>query len=101
MAWTYGLLLPSQELDAEGHIVGPTTDPANWNVWPIAMIPIALLGMILATRVWNAKPKPKPNASPASAEDDVASEDNDANDDGSNGGEATDDEESSTDDDKK
>ncbi len=31
-------------------------DPANWSVWPLAMIPVAMLGLFLATRVWNARP---------------------------------------------
>jgi MFS transporter, OPA family, glycerol-3-phosphate transporter len=30
---------------------------ANWKVWPIAMLPVAIGGLILATRVWNARPK--------------------------------------------
>ena len=41
-------LLPSKEL---------AKDPANWKKWPIAMLPVALVGLILATRVWNARPK--------------------------------------------
>ncbi|MDI1428137.1 MFS transporter [Polyangium sorediatum] len=32
-------------------------DPANWKPWPIAMLPVAVVGFLLATRVWNAKPK--------------------------------------------
>ena len=32
-------------------------DPANWSAWPIAMIPAALVGFLLALRLWNAKPK--------------------------------------------
>jgi OPA family glycerol-3-phosphate transporter-like MFS transporter len=28
----------------------------NWWTWPVAMAPCALLGLLLATRVWNAKP---------------------------------------------
>lgn len=32
-------------------------DPANWTRWPAVMIPVALVGFVLATRVWNAKPK--------------------------------------------
>ncbi len=67
MALTYGLLLPEEELvervNEEGEIVtaigGPTTNPDNWISWPIAMIPIALIGLLLATRVWNATPQPK------------------------------------------
>jgi len=58
MSLTYKILLPKAEL--KGHsIVGPTTNPANWKVWPIAMIPVALIGLVLATRVWNATPQPK------------------------------------------
>ncbi len=45
-----GKLLPSGEL---------AKDPDNWSSWPIAMAPAALIGLLLATRVWNAKPKPK------------------------------------------
>ena len=57
MAFTYRAILPGEELDEAGHITGDTTQPENWIAWPIAMIPIAVLGLILATRVWNAKPK--------------------------------------------
>ncbi|MBO6934534.1 MAG: MFS transporter [Deltaproteobacteria bacterium] len=53
MALTYGFLLPS---DAEPELAG---DPANWISWPIAMVPVALIGFVLALRVWNAKPQPK------------------------------------------
>jgi OPA family glycerol-3-phosphate transporter-like MFS transporter len=28
----------------------------NWSSWPMAMIPMALVGLFLCTRVWNAKP---------------------------------------------
>ncbi len=34
-------------------------DPHNWWTWPAVMVPAALLGFILSTRVWNARPKPK------------------------------------------
>ena len=37
----------------------------NWSNWPLAMIPLAVLGLALATRVWNAKPKPKALVTPA------------------------------------
>jgi OPA family glycerol-3-phosphate transporter-like MFS transporter len=29
---------------------------ANWINWPLAMVPMALIGLFLCTRVWNAKP---------------------------------------------
>jgi OPA family glycerol-3-phosphate transporter-like MFS transporter len=51
MSFTYGSILPSGEAGAD--VV------ANWRPWPIAMIPVAILGFVLALRVWNAKPKPK------------------------------------------
>jgi OPA family glycerol-3-phosphate transporter-like MFS transporter len=57
MALVYGVLLPEEHLDASGKITGPSTDPSNWLAWPVAMIPVALIGLVLATRVWNAKPK--------------------------------------------
>lgn len=59
MAGTYYLVLPHEELDAAGHITGPSTDPANWIGWPLAMIPVAVLGTLLAARVWNATPRPR------------------------------------------
>jgi OPA family glycerol-3-phosphate transporter-like MFS transporter len=32
-------------------------DPANWWSWPVAMMPITLVGFLLALKVWNARPK--------------------------------------------
>lgn len=51
MSLTYGLLLPDDPAIA--------ADPGNWRWWPGAMIPVALIGALLATRVWHAKPQPK------------------------------------------
>ncbi|MBL9037268.1 MAG: MFS transporter [Archangium sp.] len=47
-SFIFGRILP-KDLDAK--------DPANWSVWPLAMIPVAVLGLGLATRVWNARPR--------------------------------------------
>jgi OPA family glycerol-3-phosphate transporter-like MFS transporter len=60
----YGRILPSDPADK---------DPANWRQWPLAMLPVAVLGFFLATRVWNARPKaaappPAPTPQPAAAE---------------------------------
>ncbi|MBK9260746.1 MAG: MFS transporter [Polyangiaceae bacterium] len=60
----YARILPAAPADK---------DPANWKIWPIAMIPVALVGFFLATRVWNARPKtqasvPAPTPAPAGAE---------------------------------
>ncbi len=57
MSFTYAIVLPKEQLDAAGHIVGEATNPANWRAWPLAMVPMAALGLILAIRVWNATPK--------------------------------------------
>ena len=62
MSFTYAVVLPKEKLDAAGEIIGPAIDPANWKAWPIAMVPLAIMGLVLATRVWNAKPKSKSSA---------------------------------------
>ena len=48
-----GKLLPSGE-------AAKVTD--NWSNWPIALVPLSVVGLLLATRVWNAKPKAKTEA---------------------------------------
>ncbi|MBN2801128.1 MAG: MFS transporter [Deltaproteobacteria bacterium] len=57
MSFTYAIILPDEELDAAGHLVGAATDPANWLWWPVSMIPVALFGTYMASRLWNATPK--------------------------------------------
>jgi OPA family glycerol-3-phosphate transporter-like MFS transporter len=57
MSITYGLLLPKDQINDLGQKIGPATDPSNWQAWPIAMIPLAVIGFVLALRLWNAKPK--------------------------------------------
>jgi OPA family glycerol-3-phosphate transporter-like MFS transporter len=59
MSFTYAILLPKEQLNEAGQIVGPATNPDNWSAWPLAMIPIAVIGLILAIKVWNAYPKGK------------------------------------------
>ncbi|MBI2605274.1 MAG: MFS transporter [Deltaproteobacteria bacterium] len=48
-AIVYGSILPSGDA---------AKDPANWMNWPLAMIPVAAIGLFLAARLWNAKPVP-------------------------------------------
>ena len=48
-AFLYGTMLPTGEA---------AKDPANWKVWPGAMLPVALVGVVLCLQIWNAKPKP-------------------------------------------
>lgn len=56
MSGIYAVVLPKEEVDAAGNLVGPVTDPDNWLAWPLAMIPMALVGAVLARRVWHARP---------------------------------------------
>jgi OPA family glycerol-3-phosphate transporter-like MFS transporter len=44
-----GLVLPAGDA---------AKNAANWISWPIAMVPVAIIGLIFCTRVWNAKPRP-------------------------------------------
>ncbi len=59
MSVTYGVLLPREEFDSTGELSGPALDPGNWKAWPMAMVPVAALGFLLALRLWNARPAPK------------------------------------------
>ena len=49
-AFLYGRLLPKDEAAKVA---------ANWAPWPGLMIPVALVGLLLCTRVWNARPAGK------------------------------------------
>ena len=53
MAMVYMFILPD---DSNPLVAG---NPDAWIWWPVSMIPISLVGLVLATRVWNAKPKGK------------------------------------------
>ncbi len=59
MSFTYAMILPQEELNAAGELVGAATEPSNWVAWPISMVPLAVVGTLLAYRLWNAKPKSK------------------------------------------
>ncbi len=59
MSFTYAGILPKEMLDEAGHIIGPATNPANWRPWPLAMVPLAVVGLILALRIRNAIPHGK------------------------------------------
>jgi len=56
MSIVYGVILPDDTLK---EVAG---NPDNWIWWPVSMIPVSLLGLFLATRIWNAKPKAKQSA---------------------------------------
>ncbi|MBT6433091.1 MAG: MFS transporter [Deltaproteobacteria bacterium] len=51
MSLLYMFILPD---DSNPMVSG---NPENWISWPLSMIPISIIGFLLATRVWNAKPK--------------------------------------------
>ena len=59
MTRVYKATLPEVQLAADGSLTGPATNPDNWIAWPMAMVPVSLVGALLAIRVWNAKPMPK------------------------------------------
>ena len=60
-AFLYGATLPSSKIACEGtggKLMVPNPEAAkieNWHVWPYAMIPVALIGLVLAMRLWNAR----------------------------------------------
>ena len=56
MSIMYGFILPDDAVPAEA------ANPENWIWWPVSMIPVAVIGFYLSTKVWNAKPKPKAKA---------------------------------------
>ncbi len=74
MSITYAFLLPKEQL-LNGKLVGPATEPANWWGWPVAMIPMAAIGLLLALRVWHAKPQPKKLSNELSSESPFSSTD--------------------------
>jgi len=73
MSLMYSIMLPKEEfVEVNGECVlsGPVTEPSNWAPWPVSMIVIGILGFLLATRVWNAKPKGKKSEPEPVEEDD-------------------------------
>jgi OPA family glycerol-3-phosphate transporter-like MFS transporter len=62
MSLTYAIVLPHEKLNEAGDLIGPALDPANWKAWPIAMVPVAAIGLFFAFRVWNASPERKKKA---------------------------------------
>jgi OPA family glycerol-3-phosphate transporter-like MFS transporter len=50
-AFLLGRLLPEKGHGAE--------DPTRWTAWPWAMMPVAVIGFVIALRLWNARPASK------------------------------------------
>ena len=63
MSILYGVILPTDVVDPTTGIA-PAADPANWRIWPLSMIPVSLIGLLLAARVWGASPKSKGRTKP-------------------------------------
>jgi OPA family glycerol-3-phosphate transporter-like MFS transporter len=43
-------------------------DPENWRAWPLFLAPMAAIGLLLAIRIWNARPRVRPlEVAPAEA----------------------------------
>jgi OPA family glycerol-3-phosphate transporter-like MFS transporter len=49
-SFIYGMYLPNGDA---------SQDTANWSAWPLVMIPISLIGFLLAAKIWNAKASSK------------------------------------------
>jgi OPA family glycerol-3-phosphate transporter-like MFS transporter len=61
-SWLYGPALPAKEFTCPDGKKIPNPEAANldnWTIWPYAMIPVALVGLVLAIILWNARPQPK------------------------------------------
>ncbi len=64
MALLYGWLLPNKEYQDFDFGLGTFSEgipmqASEWQIWPITLIPVAFVGMVLARRIWHAKPKAK------------------------------------------
>ena len=57
----YGHLLPESKITVNGVLVdNPAVhDIASWHAWPLAMIPVAVIGLALTLTVYNARVKPR------------------------------------------
>jgi len=57
----YGHALPEKMITVAGkQVPNPAAqDIDNWHMWPIAMVPVAVIGLALSLSVWNARVKAK------------------------------------------
>jgi OPA family glycerol-3-phosphate transporter-like MFS transporter len=60
----YGHLLPEAKIVVAGKTVDNPAihDVASWHAWPLAMIPVCVLGLGLSLTVYNARVKPRASA---------------------------------------
>ena len=62
MSITYAVILPKEQvkmIDGKSELYGPATDPSNWLSWPVSMIVLAVIGTLLARKIWHAMPNKK------------------------------------------
>ncbi|HEY0195710.1 MAG TPA: MFS transporter [Kofleriaceae bacterium] len=64
--FVYGSLLPERSLFVDGKpIPNPAySDIGSWYAWPVAMIPVAVIGLGLSLSVWSARVKPRTAVEP-------------------------------------
>jgi OPA family glycerol-3-phosphate transporter-like MFS transporter len=58
-AFVYGHLLPESNVIVDGKSVAnpDAGDLTQWYAWPVAMIPVAMIGLVLALTIYNAQVK--------------------------------------------
>ena len=58
--FVYGNMLPPAMIVVDGKSVPNPgfDDTSNWYAWPVAMIPVAVIGLLLSLSVWGAQVKP-------------------------------------------
>jgi OPA family glycerol-3-phosphate transporter-like MFS transporter len=57
-SFLYGAYLPAAKIfcpDGSTRSNPAAKDIENWKIWPYAMIPIAMIGFVLALKLWNAR----------------------------------------------
>jgi MFS transporter, OPA family, glycerol-3-phosphate transporter len=67
-----GTALQNQVYGGLGSLLPEKGTPAakivsNWQAWPMAMIPVAAIGLALSLRLWNARVRPRVDVPPAVA----------------------------------
>jgi OPA family glycerol-3-phosphate transporter-like MFS transporter len=64
--FVYGNVLPEAKIMVNGESVANPDygDLGHWHAWPLAMIPVAVVGLALSIRIWSAQVKPHTSTAP-------------------------------------
>jgi MFS transporter, OPA family, glycerol-3-phosphate transporter len=64
--FVYGNMLPQAAIVVDGKSVPNPAfgDTGQWYAWPVAMIPVAVIGLLLSISVWSAQVKPNTPTTP-------------------------------------